>query len=192
MLKEVSCEFNATFETKKSKFVAYLCPYNQFDNLLARLQKEHTKARHFVYAYQYLNEFEQIVQNSSDDKEPRGTSGRPCLNVLSGAGVINSAVIVVRYFGGIKLGTGGLVRAYSNAVNQVLSISTFIQYQKLETKILKLEYNFLGQIEYLLNQIDIKIEKRIFKDNILLELASTKEKFHKLINKLPLGVIFTN
>ena len=126
MLKEVSGEFSATFETKKSKFIAHICPYNQFDNILIRLKKEHTKAKHFVYAYQYINEFEQIVENSSDDGEPKGTSGRPSLNVLIGAGVINTAIITIRYFGGIKLGTGGLVKAYSDAVNKIIDISDFI------------------------------------------------------------------
>jgi len=189
MLKEVNGEFSATFETKKSKFIAHICPYNQFDNLLSRLQKEHTKAKHFVYAYQYINEFEQIIQNSSDDKEPKGTGGRPCLKILSSAGVVNSAVIVVRYFGGIKLGIGGLVRAYSNAVNQVLNISDFIEYQKSETKILKLHYNLLGQITYLLNQINIKIENKDFEDKILLNLLGTKNDFDRLKDILPLGAV---
>jgi len=189
MLKEVNGEFSATFETKKSKFIAHICPYNQFDNILIRLKKEHTKARHFVYAYQYINEFEQIIQNSSDDKEPKGTSGRPCLKILSSAGVVNSAVIVVRYFGGIKLGIGGLVRAYSNAVNQVLNISDFVEYQKSETKILKLHYNLLGQITYLLNQTNIKIENKNFEDKILLNLLGTKNDFDRLKDILPLGAV---
>ena len=82
---------------------------------------KHPKARHHVYAYRYLNEYEQIVENSSDDGEPKGTSGKPSLHVLAGHELINTAVIIVRYFGGIKLGTGGLVRAYSDAVNSVIN-----------------------------------------------------------------------
>jgi len=69
------------------------------------LRESHPKARHIVYAYRELNEFEQIVENSSDDGEPKGSSGVPVLNVLRGEDFINVAILVVRYFGGIKLGT---------------------------------------------------------------------------------------
>ena len=98
-MKFVQKEFTATLEEKKSKFLAFLVPYKDFDKTMQRLRQEHPKAVHFVYAYRYLNEFEQIVENSSDDGEPRGTSGKPTLAVLSGAGIINSAAIIVRYFG---------------------------------------------------------------------------------------------
>jgi len=77
------------------------------------LKIEHPKARHIVYAYRELNEFNQIIENSSDDGEPKGSSGVPVLNVLRGEEFINVAILVVRYFGGIKLGIGGLVRAYT-------------------------------------------------------------------------------
>ena len=66
-----------TFEEKKSKFIAHLFPYNQFNTIMEELKKEHPKGRHFVYAYRHLNEFDQVVENSSDDGEPKGTSGKP-------------------------------------------------------------------------------------------------------------------
>ncbi len=134
-------EFSQTYEEKKSKFIAYLTPYSLFDSLMKRLRKEHPKARHFVYAYRYLNEFEQIVENSSDDGEPKGTSGKPALNVLAGNELINSAVIIVRYFGGTKLGTGGLVRAYSDAVNLVINSAELLKYEKLQTAIIEVDYS---------------------------------------------------
>ena len=84
-MKFVQKEFTETLEEKKSKFLAFLVPYKDFDKTMQRLRVEHPKAVHFVYAYRYLNEFEQIVENSSDDGEPRGTSGKPTLAVLSGA-----------------------------------------------------------------------------------------------------------
>ena len=121
-MKFVQKEFSYTIEEKKSKFISYLFPYSNFDEVMKRLREEHPKAVHFVYAYRYLNEFEQIVENSSDDGEPKGTSGKPTLAVLSGADIVNSAVVIVRYFGGTKLGTGGLVRAYSNSANEVIKI----------------------------------------------------------------------
>ncbi len=72
--------------------------------LLVNLKKEHPKAVHFVYAYRTLNEYNQIIEDKSDDGEPKGTSGIPSLNVLRGYDLVNTAVITVRYFGGTKLG----------------------------------------------------------------------------------------
>jgi putative IMPACT (imprinted ancient) family translation regulator len=87
-LKFVQKEFSCTFEEKKSKFIAYLMPYHLFDVVMKKVKNEHPKARHYVYAYRYLNEFEQIVENSSDDGEPKGTSGKPSLAVMGGAEII--------------------------------------------------------------------------------------------------------
>lgn len=155
-------------------------PYSMFDEVMARLRTEHPKARHFVYAYRYLNEFEQIVENSSDDGEPRGTSGKPTLAVLSGAGIINSAAIIVRYFGGIKLGTGGLVRAYGDSVNEVIKNASFKEYQKLMEKTLVFDYAELSKLEYLLNQENINIISKEFDSQINLKIELTNEQFELL------------
>jgi len=187
-LKFVDNEFSSTLEIKRSKFITHICPYDKFDQMMQKLKDEHPKGRHFVYAYRYLNEFDQIVENSSDDGEPKGTSGKPSLSVLRGSNIINSAVIIVRYFGGIRLGTGGLVRAYGDAVNQVLDISSLKEYKKLDTKTCTLNYDMLGQIEYLLEQNDINILNKEFSQNVALHLSATKEQFMILESKLPLGI----
>lgn len=185
-MKFVQEEISNTLEMKKSKFITHLTTYNNFNITMKRLRIEHPKARHFVYAYRYLNHFDQIVENSSDDGEPKGTSGKPSLNVLNGADIINSAVIIVRYFGGIKLGTGGLVKAYSDAVNLVCQKAHFVLYEKLQLKQLKLSYTILSQIEYLLSQNNIKIIEKKFMDEVILTLESTQEKFDRLNINLPL------
>ena len=184
-MKFVQKEFAATLEEKKSKFIAFLVPYKDFDKTMQRLRSEHPKAVHFVYAYRYLNEFEQIVENSSDDGEPRGTSGKPTLAVLSGAGIINSAAIIVRYFGGIKLGTGGLVRAYGGSLNEVIKIAEFFEYKKLENHIIECEYSSLGQLEYILNQNSIKIINKDFLNIIKITIQITKDEFDTLKSLLP-------
>ena len=182
-------EYSQTLEVKKSKFITHICPYSDFKNVMERLKKEHPKARHFVYSYRYLNEFDQIIENSSDDGEPKGTSGRPTLSVLSGADIINSAVIVVRYFGGIKLGTGGLVKAYSDAVNLVLKSSQLNKYVKLMEKSLEISYSQLSQVEYLINKFDINIKDKVFNDKIILVLESSREEFDSLSKDLFLDCI---
>jgi uncharacterized YigZ family protein len=173
-------EFTNTLEIKKSKFIAHLCPYEDFDNMMLRLKQEHPKARHFVYAYRYLNEHDQIVENSSDDGEPKGTSGKPSLKALGGSSLINTGVIIVRYFGGIRLGTGGLVRAYSDAVNSVCEIAQTYQYQKLETKKLIIEYSNLSKVEYTINQLDIKIKEKLFGNDVTLILEASKKRLNQL------------
>ena len=170
-------EFQKTLEIKKSKFITYICPYSDFKNMMIRLKDEHPKARHFVYAYRYLNEFDQIVENSSDDGEPKGTSGRPSLNVLSGGGIINTAVVVVRYFGGIRLGTGGLVKAYSDAVNLVLNESNLILYEKLERKRLVVSYSNLSIVEYTISKFNVNIVEKIFNNDVIIILSASKEEF---------------
>ena len=179
-MKFVQKEFSCTFEEKKSKFIAYLMPYHLFDVVMKKVKAEHPKARHYVYAYRYLNEFEQIVENSSDDGEPKGTSGKPSLAVMAGAEIINSAVIIVRYFGGIKLGTGGLVRAYGDSVNEVIKNAEFKEYQKLITKTLVCDYTELSKLEYLLNQENINIKNKEFSTQINLTIELTSEQFSNL------------
>ncbi len=172
--------------------MAFLVPYEDFDKLMDRLRKEHPKARHFVYAYRYLNEYEQVVENCSDDGEPKGTSGKPSLAVLAGNDMVNTAVIIVRYFGGIKLGTGGLVRAYSSAVNLVINSAELYEYKKLVEASVELDYSILSKIEYLLNSLDIRIIEKIFDTKVKIIFKATDEQMNLLNNKLPREVNVNN
>ena len=107
-----------TLEIKKSKFIAY---YYQIDTIeevkeiLENLKKEHKKARHIPYAYKIDNNIKK-----SDDKEPSGTSGMPILNIIEKNNLNHVLIAIVRYFGGIKLGSGGLIRAYLNTAKEVI------------------------------------------------------------------------
>ncbi len=122
----------AIYEIKRSKFIAHLAPISDFATLREQLKVEHPKASHIVYATRELNAQDQIVENSSDDGEPRGVAGVPTLNVLRGNELINVGLLTVRYFGGIKLGTGGMVRAYGSAAREVVSVAELIPWQKRE------------------------------------------------------------
>ena len=177
--------YTETFEEKKSKFIAYLTPYENFNKMMEKIKKEHPKARHYVYAYRFLNEFDQVVENSSDDGEPKGTSGKPSLNVLAGKEFINCAVIIVRYFGGIKLGTGGLVRAYSDAVNLVINSSKPLKYEKLKTISFDVDYHLLSLIEYTIKNLDILISNKEFSENVRLTIQVSDEQYEKLKKQLP-------
>ena len=107
-----------TLEIKKSKFIAYYFEVHTKEeviNVLNDLKKEHKKAKHIPYAYKIDNDIKK-----TDDKEPSGTSGMPILNIIEKNNLNHTLIVIVRYFGGIKLGAGGLIRAYSNAAKEVI------------------------------------------------------------------------
>lgn len=106
-------------EIKKSKFIAYyyeLDDTNDIKIIIDELRKEHKKANHIVYAYKFDN-----TAGKTDDKEPSGTAGLPLYNLLEANNLNNKMIVVVRYFGGIKLGAGPLMRAYKNAGVSVIN-----------------------------------------------------------------------
>jgi uncharacterized YigZ family protein len=111
-------------EVKKSKFIGYVSPAATYDDALAVLNeiktKLHPKARHWCHGYIALNSMNQIEQRSCDDGEPTGTAGQPILSAIQMAQVVNVVCVIVRYYGGIQLGTGGLIRSYGKAAQDIL------------------------------------------------------------------------
>ena len=115
---EINERYQCTTEVMKSKFIAILLPIDNPDNFkkeLAKIQKEHSKARHVVYAYRIDGK-----TKSCDDREPKGTAGRPLLELLMKKDLNRVALIVVRYFGGTLLGAGRLLRTYVQSGVNVL------------------------------------------------------------------------
>lgn len=113
-------------EIKKSKFISYCYEIKSQDEvkiILDNLKKEHKKARHIAYAYKVLN-----TAGKSDDKEPTGSAGMPLYNLLEKNNLNNTLLVVVRYFGGTKLGFGPLTRAYSNAGIKALKKWSFFDH----------------------------------------------------------------
>ena len=166
----------ATVEVKQSKFIAHLVPISEFEGLQEKLRAAHPKSRHVVYALRRLNSYDQIVENSSDDGEPKGSSAVPVLNVLRGEEMINCAVLIVRYFGGTKLGIGGLVRAYTQVVKEVIALSNIKKYEKLHIFSYQSDYAAVQRIEYLLEQVDILDVKKEFSSNVSWTVTTTQEK----------------
>lgn len=112
-LIETDIKFQSYVEENKSKFYGFIIKTDSVDNFKAELEaikKEHSKAKHVVYAYIIGS-----ASKSTDDKEPKGTAGRPLLELLHKKGINNTAIVVVRYFGGSKLGVGKLLRTYLQA-----------------------------------------------------------------------------
>jgi uncharacterized YigZ family protein len=149
-------------EVKRSRFLAHLVPYRDFPGLQERLKAEHPKANHVVYAYRHINEYDQIVENSSDDGEPKGCAGAPVLNVMRGAELVECALLIVRYFGGIKLGTGGMVRAYGAAARAVVEAARLQPWERSHSRRFRCAYPHLRQVEYLLERHGLEGLERTF------------------------------
>lgn len=144
-----------------SRFLAHLVRFSKFESQLQNLMERHKKAVHFVRATRTINEFSQIVESSSDDGEPKGSSGVPTLNVLRGKELVDCGVIVVRYFGGKLLGVGGLVRAYSNAtllaVENAESLGEIVDFIPRKIHKITLPFNAINHAKYLSTKMGANI-----------------------------------
>lgn len=152
---------------KKSRFIATVRPVETEEEALAfieEMKKRYWDARHNCSAY-VLGERQEILR-CSDDGEPSQTAGKPMMDVLTGAGLTNTAVVVTRYFGGTLLGTGGLVRAYSAAVQEGLKNSRIItKYQGMRLSI-GTDYNGIGKLQYLFGQRQIPMMDAEYTDKV--------------------------
>jgi len=173
--------YKAQIEVKKSKFLSFLVPSSKFKEFHKKLKQEHPKANHIVWAIRELNSFNQIVENSSDDGEPKGAAATPTLNQLRGSNLVDCAILTVRYFGGIKLGVGGMARAYSLAAKSVIQNAQIKEYKKLiDYKICK-PYSEQRELEYHLKKLEISDIKREFlNDRVCYYLKVTQEIIDKL------------
>ncbi|HIP60302.1 MAG TPA: YigZ family protein [Campylobacterales bacterium] len=176
----VTQTYSQRYEVKKSVFISYLTPISEFDSLIKTLKIEHPKASHIIYAYRKLNEFDQIVENSSDDGEPKGCAGAPTLSVLRGEKIINSALITVRYFGGTKLGTGGMIRGYGTGAKEVIKSAEFKIYEKRFSISFETLYALVNRYEHYFNHENITYPTRDFRaTTVLWELDLTEEEIKK-------------
>ena len=152
---------------KKSRFIATVEPVETEDAALAfieSIRKKYWDARHNCYAYVLGSRNEMC--RCSDDGEPAQTAGRPMLDVLLGEGVHNVVVVVTRYFGGTLLGTGGLVRAYSKAVQAGLAASTVVTKEPCYKVTIGSDYNSLGKIQYIAGNMNLKMLDSVYTDTV--------------------------
>ena len=188
-------------EIKKSRFLCYLYPLQDaadFPPILAALRKEHYKAAHHCSAY--IIGPDSLTQKMSDDGEPAGTAGVPMLEVLKQRQLTNLAAVVVRYFGGIKLGAGGLIRAYSSAVSEALKQATIVANVNQLLIALELGYNQVDSFQYFLDHSDLDVTVMdteyagqvtytlaIYQDQATTLEAQLRDRFNGQIGWLELG-----
>ena len=168
---------------KKSKFIAnlfYIEDIKQAEEIIRDTKKKYFDARHNCIAYRIIDNG-QVIEKSSDDGEPSGTAGAPMLNILQKNSLVNVLVIVTRYFGGVLLGTGGLVRAYSNSL--LLALESSIKVKKClgNELIVNLEYNELENFKYYCKNNDINIIDTQYSEFIVCKIELEDVKKQKLL-----------
>ena len=176
---------------KKSRFIATVMPVESEEQALAfieGLRKKYWDATHNCYAYVVGRRNE--TARCSDDGEPAQTAGRPMLDVLLGEGVHNTAVVVTRYFGGTLLGTGGLVRAFSKAVQAGLAASVVVTKEPCYKVTINSDYNALGKIQYIAGTMSLKMLESIYTEavqSVWLAPAGQKDGFIKKVTEATSG-----
>lgn len=153
------------FEIKKSRFICYL--HKTFDEedakaFIQSIKKEHPNARHHCYAF-IIGEHNEI-QRSNDDGEPSGTAGVPMLECLMHHHMQDIIAVTVRYFGGIKLGTGGLIRAYAKSVSHALSTASITQKQEMKVYMLQFSYDLIGKLDFYFRNHQITIIDKVYEE----------------------------
>ena len=152
----------AETEEKKSRFLAYVVPITSFEARLESLRAAHPKANHHVTASRRIHANNQIAESAKDDGEPSGTSGMPVLKLLIGRNMIDVGAIVVRYFGGTKLGTGGLARAYPGAVKAALDAAELLPWSRIVRVTLKVSFARASDLEVLITKQPLTVTDRRF------------------------------
>lgn len=163
----------------KSRFITLLIKINNLDEIeknLKEIKKKYKDATHYCYAYIIGNK-----EKCSDNGEPSGTAGMPILNVLKQNDLTNILCVVIRYFGGIKLGAGGLIRAYSTSASEALNKTNIVNLIKGYKIVIEFNYDNIKQINYLLKDIQIKKE---YGNTITYTFNIKEDSLNKIENEL--------
>lgn len=174
----------AEITEKKSKFISNIIKVNSRQNAedeINKIKKIYHDARHNCVAYRVIED-DMIIEKSSDDGEPSGTAGGPMLNILQKNNLCNVAVIVTRYFGGILLGTGGLVRAYSDATMIAIEKSEKIEMVLGIVMMARVDYSEYEKFKYYCQKNQIRVENSQYGEDIVCNISLENKVKDKLIN----------
>ena len=174
---------SATLVEKKSEFIGYACPVKDEDEAIEfvkSIKKKHSDARHNVYAYM----IGQNIARYSDDGEPQGTGGIPVLDVIRKSGFTDAVIVVTRYFGGILLGAGGLVRAYSAAAKMAVDDAGIVTYNTYMQLDLTVNYTDYGKLTVCLSNANPINDGTDFSENVTLSLALPVEAYEGFVSEV--------
>ncbi|NLT21245.1 MAG: YigZ family protein [Syntrophomonadaceae bacterium] len=184
--KTINDTITAEIIIKKSRFICILMPVNQMqdiDTVRDEVRQKYPGANHYCFAYR-LRQDGSILERCSDDGEPGGTAGWPMLNVLAQNDLENIIAIVIRYFGGTLLGTGGLVKAYTQSVQLALNKVRIISMEYSQKIMLTLDYNYYGILENHLSNIINEVADIQYAEQVRLEMWVAFDKLDTFIAKV--------
>lgn len=173
------------FKDRGSKFFGYVFPVHdedEFKEKLAEIKTEHHQARHHCYAYRL--DPDEIRYRANDDGEPSHSAGTPILHALQSSEVIDVGAVVVRYFGGTKLGVSGLINAYRTAAEQAIENTKIITKELEYAGQIKTDYPHLSQVIYFLEQYNATITKRVMEYDCQFEFRVRRSVFNELKDKV--------
>ena len=177
-------------EIKRSKFLTWITPVDSpktAKQWIQSMRDEYPDARHVCWAY-IAGAPNTSLKSMSDDGEPSGTAGKPMLNVIEHSGVGDIAVVVVRYFGGIKLGTGGLIRAYSSSVSEAMKQAEFITKIAMQALALSFPYAEEAQVRYLLADVQGEVLNVEYTESVTLFCHVPVQKIDSFEQRVGLNV----
>ncbi len=163
------------YEEKHSRFIAEMKPVSSEEEAIAFIKEQKSKywdARHNVYAYRLLSG----ECRFSDDGEPHGTAGKPVLDIITGRQLSDVCIVVTRYFGGILLGTGGLVRAYSEAARNCVDNATIAEMGLIDEFSLHCDYQQYNRLIPFFAQLDINITDTVFAEDVIVKFTLPSDK----------------
>ena len=184
-MRTLSEPTSGIYREKGSKFLSFALPVNNANEIkehLAQFRKKYYDARHVCYAYVLGESCSEY--RVSDDGEPSGTAGKPILGQINSFELTDVLIVVVRYFGGILLGTGGLVNAYKEAAADALKNAEIVE--KYEEKLISIEFPYLlsNEVSRLSKELDLHIESQNFDDKCSMKLSVSKDNYPKAVNRL--------
>ena len=191
-MKTVEKETVIEFEEQKSKFIGYIKPVStveEAEKFIASIREMHPNATHNVPLYRVVEEGQEYFKYN-DDGEPTNTAGKPMAEILNILDVYNVAIVATRYFGGIKLGAGGLIRNYAKTAKIAVNEAGIVEYKEKSLFIIDYDYEYTGEVESFLNmynkEFEIEIVEKNYSNRVTMKIKADSKIEEKLneMNKL--------
>ena len=182
IMKSVGKECSIEFEERKSKFIGYVKPIGskqEAEDFIAQIREKHKDATHNCTAYKVIDNGQEYFK-TDDDGEPGGTAGKPMGDIITYMDVTNLVVVATRYFGGIKLGAGGLVRNYAKTAKLAIQEAGTVEYVERKIYMIDFPYEKISDVEAMIDSFDGEYIDKGFNERVTYKVRTTIETFESL------------